>query len=397
MKLMLANFAKMINATGGLAKVTCAFANEMIARGHEVSLIYCDEKQGRFFYPIDKKVKVINLYHYGNQNYQFPLRMKLKREILRPLNIRKSRDVNDQFMIRYLQDSLRCVLADILPEVIVASQPAATRMLKNVIQVDVPVITMSHGDPEDYFHTYPKEEVIALAKSCVCQVLLPSYEKAIKSRIPDMPVEIIGNVVPQYSVQVDLSKIKNKYKILFVGRLNKNHKCPHLLIETFCKIANDFPEWCVELWGDIDNKTYFQYMRSIIKKYKLEDKIKFMGVTENIQMVLETGDIFVMPSAYEGFPLSLTEAMSIGMPVVAYKACSGANELIKDNVNGILCDEGVSGLEKGLRKLMEARELRENLGNNAHKDMLYYNAHEIWNKWEDLIMRVYNSIGEKNE
>ena len=239
MKIMLANFAKMINASGGLAKVTSAFANEMVARGHEVSLVYCDEQEGEFFFPVNDKVNAINLVSLGKHN--FPKWMKVKREILRPLNIRKAREVNDQFMIKYLKQPLRQILTNVKPDVIVASQPVATRMLKNELQVELPVITMSHGDPEDYFHTYPKDEVVALSKSDVCQVLLPSYTHAIKSRFPQMPVEVIGNVVPQYSSKADLLQRKDQYNILFVGRLNKNHKCPHLLMRHFVDLPTISP------------------------------------------------------------------------------------------------------------------------------------------------------------
>ena len=52
MKILLANFTKMVDDSGGLAKVTANFANEMIKRGHEVVLIYSDEKTGNFFYQI---------------------------------------------------------------------------------------------------------------------------------------------------------------------------------------------------------------------------------------------------------------------------------------------------------------------------------------------------------
>ena len=48
MKILLANFTKMVADSGGLAKVTCALANEMKRRGHEVTLVYSDEQSGDF-------------------------------------------------------------------------------------------------------------------------------------------------------------------------------------------------------------------------------------------------------------------------------------------------------------------------------------------------------------
>ena len=58
------------------------------------------------------------------------------------------------------------------------------------------------------------------------------------------------------------------------------------------------------------------------------------GSTNDVPDVLRQGDIFAFPSAYEGFGLSLAEAMSMGLPAVGYKSCSAVNELIVDGKNG---------------------------------------------------------------
>ena len=61
MKILLANFTKMVNDSGGLAKVTSAFANEMASRGHDVSILYSDESHGDFFYPVKEAIHCYNL------------------------------------------------------------------------------------------------------------------------------------------------------------------------------------------------------------------------------------------------------------------------------------------------------------------------------------------------
>lgn len=128
-------------------------------------------------------------------------------------------------------------------------------MLLCDLHTSIPVITMSHGDPEDYFHTYPEAELPALAKSAVCQVLLPSFAQHIKNHMPDVKTVVIGNAIPQYQEQADLQVLKDRYKILFVGRLSKGHKRPHLLIEAFAGLAENYPDWDVELWGAEDGKS----------------------------------------------------------------------------------------------------------------------------------------------
>ena len=50
MRLLLANFSKMVGDTGGAAKVHCSFANEMKRRGHDVAMVFCDDKAGKPFF-----------------------------------------------------------------------------------------------------------------------------------------------------------------------------------------------------------------------------------------------------------------------------------------------------------------------------------------------------------
>lgn len=52
MNILLTNLSKMVGHSGGAAKVTCNFANEMRRRGHQVSLVYSDVTTGDFFYPM---------------------------------------------------------------------------------------------------------------------------------------------------------------------------------------------------------------------------------------------------------------------------------------------------------------------------------------------------------
>ena len=65
MNILLANFAKMVNDSGGLAKVTCAFAKEMYQRGYKVTLVYSDDKEGDFFFEVPKDVTL----HVGSSCY----------------------------------------------------------------------------------------------------------------------------------------------------------------------------------------------------------------------------------------------------------------------------------------------------------------------------------------
>lgn len=385
MRILLANFTKMVGDSGGMAKVCCSFANEMTKREHEVTLIYSDEKTGDFFYPVNNKVKCYDLRHYNGKSIDFPLYMKAKREILRSFSKIKARTVNNDFTKKYLLGNLKELLNTIKPDIIVSFQPAATKALLCDLKIKTPVITMSHGDPEDYFHTYPLEEIPAVEKSTINQVLMPSFEEHIKSHLPNAKTITIGNAIPQFDFSADLAADKAVYKIIFVGRLNKNHKRPHLLIEAFAEIADDYPNWIVELWGAIDNEAYYLELKNLVKIKGLQERVFFKGSTNDIPKKLKQADIFAIPSAYEGFCLALGEGMSMGLPSVGFINAPSVNEMIRNGENGLLADEGAKSFASALEKLIVNKELRIKMGSMAKKNMTDFAPEKIWDKWENLL------------
>lgn len=391
MNILIANLTKMVDDSGGLAKVTCAFSNEMYKRGHTVNLVYSDVKTGKFYFPINKNIPCYDIRHFQNQSIPYPWYLKVKRELLRPFNKQKARTVNTRFAEKYLLKNLANVLEITKPNIIVSFQPAASKMLLCDLKTEIPVITMSHGDPEDYFHFYPKEELPSLEKSAVCQVLLPSFATHITNHLPNVKTVVIGNAIPQYDVQANLSAKKDTYKIIFVGRLAKGHKRPHLLIEAFAKLAKDFPNWIVELWGAVDGKAYYKELQLLIRKNGLEHQVFLKGTTNQVKEVLQQGDIYAFPSAYEGFGLSLGEAMSMGLPAVGYKNCSAVNELIQDGINGYLCDDGVEDFRDKMSMLMKDTNLRIKMGQNARHSMEKYAPEKIWDSWEQLLQNIMNA------
>lgn len=177
--------------------------------------------------------------------------------------------------------------------------------------------------------------------------------------------------------------------IINVARLDGIQKRQHLLIEAFSKVAEQFPDWTLELWGEEQDKnTYTKKLSEQIRAFHLENRIHLCGNTDDVLSVYRRASIFAFPSAFEGFPLAMTEAMSAGLPVVGYRSCTAVRELVEDDVTGVLVADGAEALACGLRALMSNREMREAMGQAAHEEMQKYDEKTIWTKWENLLKEV---------
>ena len=125
-----------------------------------------------------------------------------------------------------------------------------------------------------------------------------------------------------------------------------------------------------------------------IKEYKLNNQIFCHNRTNAPYEVLADSSICAFPSKYEGFPLALTEAMSIGLPCIGFASCTGVNEIIEDEKNGFLVDD-VEGFADKLRILMNNPELCVKLGENGKCKMKLYEDKVVYDKWEMLLKTLY--------
>lgn len=388
MKIMLLDFFKVVNSAGGAERVFCNMANEFVKRGYNVYAVCCDWEQGVPFYELDERVKFINIDGSGKQ-IKFARHLKIEKEILRLLKKISNDNPYDNTKNKYWSTKVQNVINDIQPDIIVAYDLQSVCILKNILNVNIPVIAMFHSNANITLDlNASKKEIQALNKVDYVQVLLKSDIDTAKKYL-EVPVVQIPNIVPQFKETANLKKEKSNYTIIFLGRLDKKLKRPHLLIEAFGKINKDFPNWRIDIWGGGVDKKYYNKLKKMISKYNIEKKVNLCGTTTEVNSVLINSDIFAFPSSYEGFPLALTEAMSAGLPCVGFKTCSAVNELIVDDETGILCDDGVMGFAEGLKKLMQNKEKRIILGTAAKEEMKKFAAEKIWDEWEFLINECY--------
>ena len=109
MKVLICWNSQFLGRNGGMEKVFCNLSNELMRRGYQVSGVYCTEKTGEIYTPLDPKVKLFNLADWlPNKKWESarPLPYVLKREWLRLFNRAKMQDCVERFDVSILFDAV---------------------------------------------------------------------------------------------------------------------------------------------------------------------------------------------------------------------------------------------------------------------------------------------------
>lgn len=171
-------------------------------------------------------------------------------------------------------------------------------------------------------------------------------------------------------------------KLLHIGRFDgpKNHEG---LLRSFAKIHTSFPNTLLTMVGD---GALREPMEALAEELGIRDGVEFAGMQENVYPYLHDADIFLLPSSYEGIPMTIVEAMGTGLPIVA-TAVGGVPDLIRNGENGLLVPCDTDAVADACIRLMQDAALRERLGCNARKDSTRFSA----NHMAESYIKVYQS------
>ena len=102
----------------------------------------------------------------------------------------------------------------------------------------------------------------------------------------------------------------------------------------------------------------------------LGGNVRFLGVRYDVPALLDTFDVFLLCSDYEGMPVTLIEAMVAGVPVVS-TSVGGVPEVVKEGQTGFMAPQGdVAGLAEAVVRLLDDDDLRRRVGSRARDDAL---------------------------
>ncbi|UTR10572.1 glycosyltransferase [Evansella sp. LMS18] len=152
-------------------------------------------------------------------------------------------------------------------------------------------------------------------------------------------------------------------RILTVGRLT-NEKGQDLAIKAMAQLVADGYK---VRWYCIGDGMCRQEYESLIKNYKLSNHFKLLGEIPNPYPFMSECDIYVQPSRYEGFCITILEAKLFNKPIVATHV-NGVNEQIVQNKTGIIVKINESDIYKGVKKIIEDKSVRVRLKDNLQSE-----------------------------
>lgn len=204
----------------------------------------------------------------------------------------------------------------------------------------------------------------------------------------------VGDFVKKDLEEIIGEKLEGKYVILTSGRLAKrkgaawfvNNVMPKLGENIIYIVAGDGP--------DRDN------IREAVRNNKLQDRVKILGyVTDEIRDTLfNTCDIFVQPNIkvpgdMEGFGISVIEAASCKLPVIASRI-EGLRDAVKDGQNGFLVEPyDTQGYVKKINELLADEDYRKEFGEKSRQFVIdNYSWEKIARKYSNEIKKVINKL-----
>jgi L-malate glycosyltransferase len=202
------------------------------------------------------------------------------------------------------------------------------------------IIVVSHAIADKYRELYPKQE----AKFVVVHNGLDIPAPVETKKNPPFTISMIGTLVE--GKRQDLA-------ITACATLNQ------MGYQVQLKILGEKPPWHTD--------DYKNSLLDLTHRLDCTQSVLFLGWIEKPWSHLHQSDVFILPSDTEGLPLSIIEAMALGLPVISTKV-GGVPELIEDGKTGFMIHPGkVDELVDKLKLLYDQPYLRKQIGQQARK------------------------------
>ncbi|QDP95886.1 glycosyltransferase [Microlunatus elymi] len=210
----------------------------------------------------------------------------------------------------------------------------------------------------------------------------------LERRYPGLPLAVVHHQVPPTSVD---HRGRRSRRMIFLGRLAEQKRLEHL-VEVIDRVRRAVPEVVLDVYGSGPAEPDF---RSRLEECGLIDRVNFAGFTQDALAAFAGARVAVMTSRYEGLPLTLTEAMSVGTVWVAYDLNYGPAEVIRDHVDGFLVPPGdLDRFAASVVRLLTDDDLAARMSRAAREVSGRFSRERYRREWLQVLARAIEPIEE---
>ncbi|MBG9444256.1 glycosyltransferase family 4 protein [Cytobacillus firmus] len=257
-----------------------------------------------------------------------------------------------------------------------------------------PVIYTAHG-----FHFYngapfvnwavyyPVEKFMARHTDHLVTINQEDFQKANEFKagkvhyVPGIGVDTTkfdGTADSRLEKRTELEIGENTVVLLSIGEMikRKNHETALRALE---KLKDENFAYLICGRGELDS-----YLQELTVSLGIQEKVKFLGFRNDIKEICIASDVFIFPSYQEGLPVSVMEAMSAGLPIIASKI-RGNTDLIKNGGGGFLLQpRDIEGFATSIQKVIKDTELRNSMGAINKEKVKEYDKSVVKEKMREI-------------
>ena len=225
----------------------------------------------------------------------------------------------------------------------------------------------------------------------VIQVNPEQYKWMVKDGVLKDNIHFLPNGISQTAFKKINNKdfikryhLENKFVISYLGRIQR-YKSLDQIIKVLPKLNNNVVFLLMgKDYGDLSR------LKALSSNLKVHDRIIFTGEIQDEDVIkgLSISKIFILPSEWEAFGISILQAMAQGNAVISTRT-EGGKFLIKENINGFLFNyENLEELNAKLNLLIKDKNLLNKIGKNNIKKAEEF----LWNNIAEKLEKIYISL-----
>lgn len=345
----------------------------LVEHGHEVVVVTTDQAGRAPFFEFPKDVRMVDL----GINYSVDNTLPVHRKIAGYLR-----------KVRLHRQRLTQLLMEERPDITVSLYPSESSFIPDIKDGSKKVLELHFNR---YFRLqYGRRGMLGLIdrfRSRQDRMIAGRFDSFVVLTEEDRGywgnlrnIEVIPNAA------LSMGKVRSTCKekrVIAVGRLDYQKGFDRLLrIWAIVKSNEDLSDWQLDIYGQGE---WHDMLVAMTSELGIAESVTIHKPVSDIASEYARSSILAMTSNYEGFPMVMIEAMSVGLPVVTFDYKCGPKDIIADRDNGMIVSNGdEKAFVDSLVFLMRDEDTRKRLSVNARSVVNTYSEEKVMEKWENL-------------